>query len=46
MISLEDEFSHSFDLTLDLNLLNVLETTDTNIETRNNLSLSEPLSLG
>ena len=45
MIGLEDDFSHSTDLTLVLNPLNVLEATDTNIETKNNLSLSEPLSL-
>ena len=45
MISLENDFSHSTDIKLGLNPLNVLEATDTNSETSNNLSLSEPLSL-
>ena len=46
VIRLEDDFSDSTDLTLGFNPLNVLEATDTNIETRNNLCLSEPLSHG
>ena len=45
MYNLEDDFSHSTDLTLGLNPLNVLEATDTNSETRNNLNLSELFSL-